>query len=81
MNCKECNYHKLYPIYQGLKDRHWCNHPKVIIYQTQDKNMSAKEAKSRPEWCPLKVIEEEKIKEHVERLVRKINNDTVLKYK
>lgn len=28
--------------------------------------------KTSPKWCPLKVIEDEKIKEHTERLVRKI---------
>lgn len=81
MKCKECKYHKVYPIYQGLKNRHWCSHLEIIIFQTQDKNMSAVEAKTSPKWCPLKKIEENKIKEHVERLIRKIGNNMVLKYK
>jgi len=66
MKCKECDYHKLYPIEIGLKNRHWCGHRKVRMFQTQDKYMSAKEVKSRPEWCPLKEVEEQMIKETIE---------------
>ena len=55
MKCTECAYHKIYPISIGLKDRHWCGHLDVRIYQTQDKYISAREAKASPKWCPLKV--------------------------
>jgi hypothetical protein len=50
------------------------------IYGT-GKKIYSKDIKTSPKWCPLRQIEEEKIKKHVERLIRKIGNNTVLKYK
>ena len=48
--CKECSDHKIYPITEGLKDRHWCG--KVKVMRDFDKSMDAKDVITSPKWCP-----------------------------
>lgn len=51
--CKDCEFHNVYPIGIGMKDRHWCGKVKVEV--GVEKNIPVKDMRTSPKWCPKRI--------------------------